>query len=68
MRKMRHSLSPDELINPVSTLSGKPAGKKSNQTLVPAVEQYEGWLRNWILERTPERLENKCIGPVQKLD
>ncbi len=33
------SLTPEMLINPVSTLSGKAAGKKAYQTLVPATGQ-----------------------------
>ena len=43
------SLSPDELINPVSTLSGnKPIKKLTKHWYLP-LDKHEGWLRQWIL-------------------
>ena len=33
------TLSPDELINPVSTLSGQASGKEKNNALVSAIGQ-----------------------------
>lgn len=44
------TLSPDELINPVSMLSGeKPVLKATKHWYLP-LDQYEEWLREWILE------------------
>ena len=43
------ALSPDELINPVSTLSGnKPIKKRTKHWYLP-LDKWEGWLRQWIL-------------------
>jgi len=44
------SLSPTELINPTSTISGnKPVLKETKHWYLP-LDQYEPWLREWILE------------------
>jgi methionyl-tRNA synthetase len=44
------SLSPRELINPKSTLSGNaPVLKSTNHWYLP-LQNYEQWLREWILE------------------
>ncbi|MCQ2187066.1 MAG: methionine--tRNA ligase [Bacteroidales bacterium] len=44
------TLSPEELINPKSKLSGaEPIKKKTTHWYLP-LEQYEQWLREWILE------------------
>ncbi len=44
------SLSPKELINPRSTLSGNaPILKSTNHWYLP-LQNYEPWLREWILE------------------
>ncbi len=44
------TLSPEELINPKSKLSGAaPIKKKTTHWYLP-LEQYEQWLREWILE------------------
>ncbi len=44
------SLSPDELINPVSTLSGNIPVKKSTKHWYLPLDKYEPFLRKWILE------------------
>lgn len=44
------SLSPEELINPHSVLSGKTPEKKSTKHWYLPLDQYENWLRKWILE------------------
>ncbi|NCI47306.1 methionine--tRNA ligase [Sediminibacterium soli] len=47
--KCGKSLSPDELINPVSTLSGKtPVKKKTKHWYLP-LDKHEAFLREWIL-------------------
>ena len=44
------TLSPEELINPKSKLSGaEPVKKKTTHWYLP-LDQYEEWLRQWILE------------------
>ena len=44
------TLSPEELINPSSKLSGAaPIKKKTTHWYLP-LDQYEQWLREWILE------------------
>jgi methionyl-tRNA synthetase len=44
------SLSPTELINPKSALSGNtPVLKETKHWFLP-LDKYEGWLREWILE------------------
>ena len=44
------SLSPDELINPRSTISGsKPVLKETLHWYLP-LDKYEPWLKKWILE------------------
>ncbi len=44
------SLSPTELINPQSTVSGsKPVLKETRHWYLP-LDQYEPWLKQWILE------------------
>lgn len=48
--KCGSSLSPSELINPKSTLTGKvPILKPTKHWYLP-LDQYEGWLTKWILE------------------
>jgi len=45
------TLSPDELINPVSTLSGKtPVKKKTSHWYLP-LGKHEQFLKDWILEQ-----------------
>jgi methionyl-tRNA synthetase len=48
------SLSPTELINPTSTISGsKPVMKETTHWYLP-LDQYEPWLSKWILEEHKE--------------
>ena len=56
--KCGSTLSPDELINPKSKLSGaEPVKKKTTHWYLP-LEQYEPWLREWILEGHKEWRSN----------
>ncbi len=43
------SLSPDELINPHSTLSGKPPVKKKTKHWYLPLDKHEDFLRQWII-------------------
>jgi len=63
-------LSPDELINPVSTLSGKvPVLKSTSHWFLP-MDRHEDWLRPWIKEgildgvqqHDPKTWRNQVIG------
>ncbi|MDY0315579.1 MAG: methionine--tRNA ligase [Bacteroidales bacterium] len=48
------SLSSDELINPVSVISGnKPVLKETKHWYLP-LDKYENWLKQWILEEHKE--------------
>lgn len=52
------SLSPTELINPHSTISGsKPVMKETTHWYLP-LDKHEGWLRQWILEDHKEWKSN----------
>lgn len=45
------TLSPDELINPVSTLSGNPPVKKKTSHWYLPLGKHEPFLKEWILEQ-----------------
>jgi len=48
------SLSPTELVNPVSTISGsQPVLKKTKHWYLP-LDKYEPWLQEWILKEHKE--------------
>ncbi|WP_346855557.1 methionine--tRNA ligase [uncultured Draconibacterium sp.] len=52
------SLSPTELINPTSTISGnQPVLKETKHWYLP-LDQYEPWLKDWILEGHKEWKSN----------
>ncbi|MDB5206331.1 MAG: methionyl-tRNA synthetase [Flavisolibacter sp.] len=56
------SLSPDELINPVSTLSGKPPIKKATTHWYLPLNKHEDWLRSWILEEHKNDWKANVLG------
>jgi methionyl-tRNA synthetase/methionyl-tRNA synthetase C-terminal region/beta chain len=56
--KCGSSLSPNELINPHSQLSGAPLVKKMTKHWYLPLDQYEPWLREWILEGHKEWKSN----------
>lgn len=56
------TLSPDELINPVSTLSGKtPVKKKTSHWYLP-LGNHEEFLREWILEQHKDDWRSNVYG------
>ena len=56
------TLSPDELINPVSTLSGKtPIKKKTTHWYLP-LGKHEQFLREWILEQHKDDWRTTVVG------
>jgi methionyl-tRNA synthetase len=56
------TLSPDELINPVSTLSGKiPVKKKTSHWYLP-LGKHEDFLREWILKEHKDDWRATVVG------
>jgi methionyl-tRNA synthetase len=56
------TLSPDELINPVSTLSGEtPIKKRTSHWYLP-LGKHEEFLRSWILEQHKEDWRPTVVG------
>lgn len=60
--KCGKSLSPDELINPVSTLSGKPPVKKSTKHWYLPLNKHEDFLREWILKEHKDDWRSTVVG------
>ncbi|HVZ26845.1 MAG TPA: methionine--tRNA ligase, partial [Sediminibacterium sp.] len=56
------SLSPDELINPVSTLSGNPPVKKNTRHWYLPLNRHEDFLRKWILEEHAKDWRSNVLG------
>ncbi|RYZ30904.1 MAG: methionine--tRNA ligase [Chitinophagaceae bacterium] len=56
------SLSPDELINPVSTLSGAAPVKKLTKHWYLPLNKHEDWLRNWILNQHQADWKTNVLG------
>lgn len=56
------SLSPDQLINPVSTLSGKAPIKKSTKHWYLPLQKHEAFLRQWILEEHKNDWRANVVG------
>ncbi len=56
--KCGSTLSPDELINPKSAVSGSVPVKRETKHWYLPLDQYEGFLREWILEGHKEWKSN----------
>ena len=56
------SLSPDELINPVSTISGNAPIKKATKHWYLPLNKHEGWLREWILKEHAGDWRSTVVG------
>jgi len=56
------SLSPEELINPVSTLSGQPPVKKSTSHWYLPLNRHEEFLREWILKEHKDDWRANVVG------
>lgn len=60
--KCGSTLSPSELINPRSTLSGKaPVLRPTKHWYLP-LQNYEGWLKEWILDSHKEDWKANVYG------
>lgn len=56
------SLSPNDLIDPVSVLSGnKPVKKETKHWFLP-LDKYEPWLREWIIEGHKDDWKTNVYG------
>ncbi|MFQ5335228.1 MAG: methionine--tRNA ligase, partial [Flavobacteriales bacterium] len=56
------SLSPKDLIDPKSTLSGKkPVKKKTSHWYLP-LDRYEPWLRQWIVDGQKDKWKPNVYG------
>ncbi len=60
--KCGKSLSPEELINPVSTLSGQAPIKKSTQHWYLPLNKHEDFLRDWILVQHKDDWRANVLG------
>ncbi|MGF2413023.1 methionine--tRNA ligase [Ferruginibacter sp.] len=56
------SLSPDELINPVSTISGNAPIKKATKHWYLPLNKHEAWLREWILKEHANDWRSTVVG------
>ncbi len=56
------TLSPDELINPVSTLSGQPPVKRNTKHWYLPLNRHEEWLRQWITVDHKEDWKTNVLG------
>jgi methionyl-tRNA synthetase len=56
------ALSPDELINPVSTLSGKPPVKKKTSHWYLPLGRHEEFLKDWILKEHKDDWRPTVVG------
>lgn len=63
--KCGSTLSPDELINPTSMLSGEPPVKKNTKHWYLPMGQYEEWLREWIVEGHQDDWKVNVVGQVK---
>jgi len=60
--KCGSTLSPRELIDPRSTLSGKPPVLRPTKHWYLPLEKYEGWLKEWILNSHKEDWKTNVYG------
>lgn len=60
--KCGKSLSPDELIDPVSTLSGKPPVKKATKHWYLPLDKHESFLREWISVQHKDDWKTNVLG------
>ncbi len=56
------SLSPEQLINPRSTLSGKPPTKRSTTHWYLPLDKHEDFLKEWILKEHKDDWKTNVVG------
>ena len=60
--KCGKALSPDELINPTSTISGNAPVKKETTHWYLPLNEYEDFLRSWILTENGQTWKTNVVG------
>ena len=60
--KCGSTLSPRELINPRSTLTGKPPVLRETKHWYLPMQNYEGWLKEWILKDHADDWKTNVYG------
>ncbi|MCU0322374.1 MAG: methionine--tRNA ligase [Chitinophagaceae bacterium] len=63
--KCGKSLSPEELINPVSTLSGNAPIKKSTKHWYLPLNKHEDFLRDWVLKGHKDDWRPNVVGQIK---
>jgi methionyl-tRNA synthetase len=63
--KCGKSLSPEELINPISTLSGNPPVKKTTKHWYLPLNKHEDFLKEWILTNHKDDWRPNVVGAVK---
>ena len=63
--KCGKSLSPEELINPVSTLSGNAPIKKATKHWYLPLNKYEDFLRDWVLKGHKDDWRPNVVGQIK---
>jgi methionine--tRNA ligase beta chain len=63
--KCGKSLSPEELINPVSTLSGNAPVKKSTKHWYLPLNEHEDFLREWVLKGHKDDWRPNVVGQIK---
>ena len=63
--KCGKSLSPEELINPVSTLSGNAPIKKSTKHWYLPLNKHEDFLREWVLKGHKDDWRPNVVGQIK---
>lgn len=59
------TLSPNELKNPKSTLSGKtPVLRETKHWYLP-LDKYQAWLENWLIQEKKDVLKSNVFGQCQ---
>lgn len=56
------SLNPTDLINPISTLSGKPPVLKETKHWYLPLDKYQPWLESWLIEGKKDILKSNVYG------
>jgi len=56
------SLSPTDLINPISTLSGKTPVLKATKHWYLPLDKYQPWLEKWLIEGKKDELKSNVFG------
>lgn len=59
------SLSPTDLINPTSTLSGKPPVLKETKHWYLPLDKYQSWLEEWLIQGKRDVLKSNVLGQCQ---